>query len=539
MNNNNHNNIELLCGPVIGKVTTTTARILIELKNKAVLTLLLTPVNSEIAKKIKKSKIISARTPTVYEFKDLIPGCQYNVSFVESYTLGEGVPELRKCQFRTLPTGFPEKLKFAVVACNSIYTEFKCNPKYSLWSDLASKIEEFDYVFHNGDQVYLDDGAWEAQVVMENAYMILKGKYEKVNFRDYQEDIREYIRGEYRKIYNYPPIAHILRNAPNFMILDDHEIADDFGFKESFMDKTTFDHFYSEQARYVYYQYQRQLRENIEFSDFSGLGGEYYIDNIAGVGVFFLDYRGCRTWNKIPGDELKLGKQQWNDLEACFGEGGLFSNDDVKSVLIFSATALVFLPNDCLTRLAAKHENDVYEQWSMDCPEEQARLLRLLIDFKFSSGKEVAVISGDIHMRGFTDIKFNNEIMLKQFITSGISIKTATEFQMLAMRLFIELDETLEGGFTYEHSDFERFNNYGVIDVLRNELMDYDMFATHHEACESQGLLPTEVKRYPLKAEFRKTVYNKLKKYILEKNSGTTYEGVMRAECKNCNCSIF
>jgi hypothetical protein len=40
--------------------------------------------------------------------------------------------------------------------------------------------------------------------------------------------------------------------------------------------------------------------------------------------MFFLDYRGCRTWNKIKGEELKLGTKQWQDLE-CFGKSGIFS----------------------------------------------------------------------------------------------------------------------------------------------------------------------------------------------------------------------
>jgi hypothetical protein len=57
-------------------------------------------------------------------------------------------------------------------------------------------------------------------------------------------------------------------------------------------------------------------------------------------------------------------------------------------------------------------------------------IIKTINRLRYNTWKKVAIISGDIHMRGMTDIKFEGETMLKQFITSGISIRAATEFQV-------------------------------------------------------------------------------------------------------------
>jgi hypothetical protein len=501
-----NNEMVLICGPVIGRVTSTSARILVEIKDKSIVTLQLTPLNSQKSKNIKKSKLLESKTPTIYEFTDLTPECLYKITFVENIKLGEGVPELKRCQFRTLPAGSTKSLKIATLSCSSLFSELRTDPKYSLWRDLAGRIEEFDYVFHNGDQVYLDDMAWHEETRNGNVYMTLKNKYEKAKFTpEVAEEMRNVMREQYRKVFNYEFIAHVHRNAPNFMILDDHEFSDDFGFRDTFLDYTTFDGFYSIQGRYVYYQYQRQLREDIDFKDFSKLSGEQFVDIIAGLGVIAIDYRGCKTWNKKPDDKLKLGSEQWGVIENCFGPKGLFDKDNVKGALLFSATVPVYLPNNVMTRFAgAYYENDVYEQWAIDCPEEQTRLLKLLIDFKARTGKEVAIITGDIHMRGITDIKLNGENMLRQFVSSGVASEGATPFQEFFLTNFIALDEGLTEGFGFKHIDYSTNFNYGEIDIIKNSEGKYDMFATHTESCESKQLLPGKVKKYDLKAKYGK-----------------------------------
>jgi hypothetical protein len=500
---------EIICGPIIGRVTSTTARILIELKYDATLTINLTPADSKLSKKFQKSKELIAKTPTVFEFKSLTPECLYKISFQEKIKMGKGVPEITKCQFRTLPSR-SKNLKFAVVSCNAISPELTRAPEFSLWKNLAERIDEVDYVFHGGDQVYLDENAWLDTDNKDNAYMICKELYEKKpNFADYAEDIRNIMREFYRKTFNYPHIAHVHRNAPNMMIMDDHEICDDFGFREEYLDKTNFHHFYAEQARYVYYQYQRQLRENIDFTDFNKIGGEYFVDNIAGVGAFFVDYRGCRTWQKVDGDKYKLGTKQWEELEKCFGINGTFSQSDVKTVLFFSSTVVVYLPDTVLTRLAGSYENDCYEQWAVDLPQEQRKLLKLLIDFKLNTGKEVAIVTGDIHIRGFTDIKLNGHTCLRQIVTSGVSTWAPTPFQEYFLKQFISLTEDLGDGLTFIHHDFGGYNNYAFLDLELNESKKYDIWATHVEALDRDKVTPRDLPRMSMNCKIDKDTITK------------------------------
>jgi hypothetical protein len=46
--------------------------------------------------------------------------------------------------------------------------------------------------------------------------------------------------------------------------------------------------------------------------------------------------------------------------------------------------------------------------------------------------------------------------------------------------------------------------------VVRNEKKDYEMFATHYQASQSQNILPSEVKRYALSAGIKKNAYKNL-----------------------------
>jgi hypothetical protein len=529
--------IVIICGPVIGKVTQTTARILIEIKYKATLTLSLSPVTSKKAKSVRMSKILQPKTPAIFDFEHLSPDCHYKVVIIETHRV-KGPPEVKKCQFRTLPLTPPEKLRIAVISCNSMEAELKCDTKYSLWHHLAERIEAFDYVFHNSGLVYLDEGSRELN--SDSIYMRLRKKYEKFNFNEHTTEIREAIKEEYRKIYNYQPIANILRNAPNLMILDEHEVAEGFGFKENFIDKTSFDYFYAEQARYVYYQYQRQLMEDINFNDFSKLTGEHCYGDIAGLGVFVLDHRGCRTWYKEEDNELKLGTKQWNDLTTCFGQGGLFTSDNIQSVILLTPTIPVYVPGDG-SRLEGMSKDFLSKQWTEDCKEEQVKLLKLLMDFEYNTCKETAIVGGNINAKGLTDIKYKGQTLLKQFITSGISIKTPNQDIPR-----VPIDEALADKFTFKHYDFTNLNNYGIIEIVKNKDMNHEIFGTHCEASEREKILPREGKQYMLRAN--RKAFSNVKKSSVLKTSSTNDRTVSTTERTeesklddrdNCCCRIF
>lgn len=167
---------QVTVGPVIGKVTCTTARILIEVDTTGSLTLELhechvalekqpsflkrqfTSARSkshkqkqtarrQTVKKIKKS--VQACRPSVFMFEYLTPGTKYTV-------------EVKGCRgsilvgsFRTFPEVPAETLTVGVTSCNKIFITELIASQWDLWAHLSKSIEagKIDLLVHLGDQV--------------------------------------------------------------------------------------------------------------------------------------------------------------------------------------------------------------------------------------------------------------------------------------------------------------------------------------------------------------------------------------------------
>lgn len=450
--------IKVACGPIIGTVTDSSARILLEVESDTYVTIILKNENTN--KPLRK--FLKAKTPSVFKFEGLEKSTLYNVEFMQKVTYSnESLNEI-KSSFKTLSDDFAET-KFAFISCNSINKELAIDKNYSLWKNLAESISNYDYVLHGGDQVYLDDGG------KNNIYAKVKEMLKDAapeNFGNFDDEVRNLIREEYHKNFNYEYVATVHRNAPNFMIFDDHEIHDNFGFKPvNDTLESKIDTYFAGHARWFYYAYQRQLWSDINLSDFSSITTDFHRMVVNGTALFFMDWRGCRTWNKVEGDSLKLGQAQWDELEKCFGENGEFSQDNVKACLLFTTVPIVLLSKTPLINCVGMKENNIYDQWSHDCPDEQLRLLQLVKGYTERTNKQFALVSGNIHMNGVTDIFHNKKFVYKQFISSGIIQECPTNFQIKMMNMGFDFKEELREGYTYDHRDFSVDNNYGIIEV--------------------------------------------------------------------------
>jgi phosphodiesterase/alkaline phosphatase D-like protein len=90
----------------------------------------------------------------------------------------------------------------------------------------------------------------------------------KDQWKSLEEKVLKILRDQYRKTWAHPSTRRALANVPNQMMVDDHEIRDDWGWREEDWDPNTVkpDYFYGCCARRVYYEYQRQLRDDIDFN---------------------------------------------------------------------------------------------------------------------------------------------------------------------------------------------------------------------------------------------------------------------------------
>jgi hypothetical protein len=339
---------EITIGPIIGKVTATSARILAEFNCQGGVSCFLV---NEAGQSIRLDAMVPANRPVVFKFDVLTKGTLYKVTFANFKHI--------ESQFRTLDDS--NDLRVATVSCNEYSFAIKKNDKNDLFLDLYKKAanREIDYIFHIGDQVYMDmsEQGDKNTPYFQSIKILNETPKDQWNFK--RDLILELLRNQYRKTWGIPSIRAALANCPNLTILDDHEARDDFGWRKEDWDSNTQkpDYFYLQLARIVYYEYQRQLRVDVDFNNLGLIQEEYWAEILNHTGVVCVEYRACRTWHRGTSQmgDSEIGGRQWQFLNGCFGKGGFFQN--CKNVLFLSPLVVVlFGPKQ--TRLATKFSDD-------------------------------------------------------------------------------------------------------------------------------------------------------------------------------------
>jgi len=449
----------ILTGPIIGKVTDSTARILVEFNYTGEITCVLTSPQGE---KIKVTSKFRSRKPVVFVFKGLKAKTRYTVSFDP---LLDHIPS----SFKTLTKGLTAaNFRVAVVSCNDLAVLESKTEESNLWNDLYQKVtnQEIDYILHIGDSVYMDSGNIDDDKPYNCCKKILLVT-QKSQWETKAPELREIIQSEYRRTWGHPSVARVLANVPNLTMFDDHEIRDGWGYKAEDYDLTSADNFYGWIAREVYYLYHRQLRENVNFNNMSSIKEEYYYEILNGVGIVFTDYRGIRTWHRDPNDlgTSQLGKAQWKFLEELFKKTGKFA--ELNSVLFVSTFPLVWLSEaPSKTSTLRRNQNEPKDFWGHSYLKEQADLLTILREWKFlKEGRELVIICGDIHTGGHTDIYYGKQKVLQQLTASAINNTVLPKWEEKISKMTMNNKIDLGNGYTIEHHGWTKNCNYGLVKV--------------------------------------------------------------------------
>ncbi|KAL4475120.1 hypothetical protein ABPG74_001816 [Tetrahymena malaccensis] len=446
-----------LVGPIIGKVTDTTARVLLEYDSDGEVIVTLNAegqVDKILAQKVQ------ARKSIIFRFSNLTPNTKYTIQ-VSPYS------KTLKSQFKTLNYDVKD-LRICWVSCNDASKYEKLGSR-NLWLNLAKEIaqEQYDLIVHMGDQVYLDSDQWYGN--RNNVYSRVQeqvfNKYPKEEWKQHNEEVLELIRDEYRRAWNFPQTAYILANVSNIMIFDDHDIRNDWGYLKDDWDPNSnkFDYHYGQLCRQVYYEYQRQLRDDsLDLNDLSKVKEEYFTEKLGKVGLFFCELRGDRTWHRQADfDESKIMTQkQWDLLDYSLNQ----EFKDVENYVFVSQSTVIFL-NHKLNEIFGKSARDYLEQWvhHENC---QIKLLKKLYDWKFDpkfNGREVTIVCGDLHLGGHTDIYFKKKQAFKQFTSSAITNGLKQGRERILNHLGYTISEIMpQGEFSYDHHGWTGQNNYGA-----------------------------------------------------------------------------
>lgn len=129
-------------------------------------------------------------------------------------------------------------------------------------------------IYGDGDR-NLDAGAGKDRDKWSNRFKIaldmLKGLHNESEWMSKKEEICEKYREVYRDTWKYPSTAKCLAHCPSLMIYDDHEIRDNWGDNRRDRRKECVEFFVAKCAWRVALEYQRQLHEDVDFSNLEAI----------------------------------------------------------------------------------------------------------------------------------------------------------------------------------------------------------------------------------------------------------------------------
>jgi len=497
--------VNVILGPVVGHVTDTTARILLETDKATTIrldakTAAHPPVSVEAAAKGKGF-------PTVFELKGLKPGTAYSVSIE-----GATPPPVQTATFKTISARSEGPTRIAIISCNKVF--FDSTGHADLWDDLAKRAKngEIDMVLHIGDQVYADsdfyfvedtsgpanlrtsksgyEGDADAAVSSRDKHKDHSAYYTALNsikdlppeeWDSHRTDILEIYRAVYRSTWGKYSTAMALASVPNYMVLDDHEITDDWGDEEEHKQIKTLNspvNFVANCGWQVWNEYQAQLWQDVPDLR-TGLQRAHIFHKVHDIGIAIVDVRASKTFLRAPGKISRpyLGDEQWAEFESALAPGGLY--DDVRNLIVCSPVPVAFMSPKTTKALARTVADDMIGLWTGNGELELPHLLDLLWKWKTTKKhREVTIAAGDIHIGVQTTIFRDNLPAFHQVTASAIHnstlgnavlevINLASSGSLLGNPCFLCKSAGAKWGFTHEY--LTQGNNYAIVEINKPE----------------------------------------------------------------------
>jgi len=492
----------IVLGPVIGKVTETSARILIETDADAAVTCRLTPcASSSVSSSPPSSASPSSASPSAsssaspsasasassssassspadekkqdvvktvqfvrgvpkaFVFENLQANTHYTVSF-ESVTNAHE----RQGSFRSFDSA-ASQIRVVVAACDKGPSKRgKVNLFTKLYEEYVSQ-GLVDVVVRHGDQVYADSAFKIGKKIFQEE------KEEKERDRKIVEEYQKV----YRKMWNAPDVAKIFANVSHLMLWDDHEIRNDFGTLPQDRDRSSMDYQIAKCARKAYWLYQRQLWDDVEDVDSPDRehDDECSMHRFGWFGVMMVDGRGSRSFavsgEKKPGDDAHpfFSGSQWNKVSQALSPGGLY--DETKCLVVCHSMPPLFMStwaSQCMGKIPAQ----VDKMGLGLSPDEQCEYIELMHQWKARTQGEILLVGGDLHFGVQTDVmdKDGKQVLFKSLISSAISNSPPPlpVYYMLRSFLADRHNGLGKGGvnrYTFRHHRFVNERNFGYV----------------------------------------------------------------------------
>ncbi|KAG7397879.1 hypothetical protein PHYBOEH_012070 [Phytophthora boehmeriae] len=265
--------VQVLLGPVVGKIEFQRARVLLEVDRHARVTAFVSTFDAVTNTMVELPQLrcavqCQANQPTAFVIERLVPGKRYSVTFggIKSEDVAA-----KRCNFRTQTLEHGNKLSIVVVSGDNVY-DLESGER-NLWKDVRKRVEqeEAPTVLHLGGQVAMKrmfDQAVQLLVLYANGFS--GDRADRMDWPTMEAKATEILRSAYRSQWTLSPdLQFVLANACNLMMWSDGDIYPQFSTRDEFF----IDH---EQptlrmqvirtvtrcARRLFHEYQRQLWDN-------------------------------------------------------------------------------------------------------------------------------------------------------------------------------------------------------------------------------------------------------------------------------------
>ena len=438
-------------GPIVGEVTATTARVVVQADRSASLRLRLVPAGNHASFETEPQEL-AAGDLAVFELSDLMPLHRYQFD-----VLADGVPVADRSGRITTKSDRPESLQVAAVSCNFTVRQGRARLWERLWDKWVGP-GTIETVLHIGDQVYADMAFEQALAEIE-----ANGRSAAVARR-----IRAGFERLYRAAWNYPATRKVLANASNLMIWDDHEFRNSWGglAEDRVADSDAM--FVGQIARSVSQGFQSALWGEVVDRKHDAHAHAY-----GELGFVFLDQRSARSFAPCPLRPY-LGAVQWQWLRHELHQGKL---SNVRALMVIASVPVCFVG----TTIASNFDwamSDLRDQWSH--VDHRTELIEMLTELRrwlaASPHRTVMLLGGDVHVGGLSRIEFRDgdawRHLCDQLITSPITNAPPGAIAWFGLRELV-LRGTKEAGPTYRFDHLEdRFTNRRNFALVRLRARD-------------------------------------------------------------------
>merc|ERR1711976_19055 len=432
--------VSVLVGPVLGKVTSTSAIVLLEVDNLADVTIHLIPENEGVDP-VKMERRFLERTPQTFFLQDLKPNTSYRVCFSG---ICPSDAKSRVGRVKTLPEKL-EKLRVAVVSCDR--PERHLHGEKLMWKELWQRIQndEIDLMLHVGDQVYAQKESMDASAIYRHAdYKDEEDEQIRMKkaLRTF-ETARNRLSDVYRFTWSLPYTAKCLAHVPHLMIWSDNDIFNDFTIAEGISPILV------KLGQQCYRLYQRALWDD-DITDDHDHSDEYHFHKHGNLGIMMIDMRGNRIdvdGNQFPENPI-VSEKQWQEID------GMLADPEITTVMVCSEIPFVSDPPEVI-KAGVKKVPFLVDHWGYN-GNELTRLLDSLSDWKKAGNgnKDFVLVGGDIHV-GHTSVIHDkkNDLYFHQ-ITTPPTTNHVCDF-------FPKVVNDFNDRYSYVHKVLEHEKNYG------------------------------------------------------------------------------